>query len=61
MQESKILITNYPRILQRPSFTRVDDESKSIDIICGYDVKLDNHQVTLNIARDNLALNEAGF
>lgn len=52
MQESKILITNYPRILQRPSFTRVDDESKSIDIICGYDVKLDNHQVTLNIARD---------
>lgn len=52
MQESKILITNYPRLLQRPSFARVDDESKSMDVICGYDVKLDNRQVALNIARD---------
>ncbi len=50
--ESKILITNYPRIYQRPSFVMVGNESKTMDIVCGYDVKLDNHQVTLNIARD---------
>jgi len=52
MQESKILITNYPRIYQRPSFEMVGDESKTLDVVCGYDVKLDNRQVTLNIARD---------
>lgn len=52
MQESKILITNYPRIYQRPSFAMVGNESKTIDIVCGYDVKLDNRQVALNIARD---------
>jgi hypothetical protein len=23
-----------------------------MDIVCGYDIKVDNHQVTLNIARD---------
>ena len=52
MQGSKILITNYPRIYQRPSFVMVGDESRTLDIVCGYDIKLDNHQVTLNIARD---------
>lgn len=52
MQDSKILITNYPRIYQRPSFVMVGDDRKTMDIVCGYDVKLDNHQVTLNIARD---------
>lgn len=52
MQTTKILITNFPRIYQRPSFVMVGDESKTMDIVCGYDIKVDNHQVTLNIARD---------
>lgn len=52
MQESKILITNYPRIYQRPSFAMVGDESRTMDIVCGYDVKLDKHQVNLNVTRD---------
>jgi hypothetical protein len=52
MQDSKILLTNYPRIYQRPSFVMMGDNSRTIDIVCGYDVELDNHQVTLNIARD---------
>lgn len=52
MQDSNILLTNYPRIYQRPSFVMMGDNSRTIDIVCGYDVKLDNHQVTLSIARD---------
>lgn len=52
MQESKILITNYPRPYQCPSFEMVGDASKTIDIVCGYDIKLDKRQVVLNIARD---------
>ena len=42
MQGSKILITNYPRIYQRPSFVMVGDKSRTLDIVCGYDIKLDN-------------------
>ena len=52
MQDSKILITNYPRIYERPSFAMIGDNSRTLDIVCGYDIKVDNRQVTLNIARD---------
>lgn len=52
MQESRILITNYPRPYQRPSFEMVGDKSKTIDIVCGYDVKLGKRMVMINIARD---------
>jgi hypothetical protein len=30
----------------------INDESKTIDVVYGYDFKVDNHQICLNIARD---------
>lgn len=52
MLESKILITNYPNIYQRPSFEMVGDKSKTLNVVCGYDIQINNHEVTLQIARD---------
>lgn len=52
MDESKILITNYPRINQYASFVKIGDENETLEIICGYDIKVDTHEVTLQIARD---------
>ncbi len=52
MQNSGILLTNYPRLLQRFSMAPVNDESNTVDVVYGYDLKVDNHQVSLNIARD---------
>lgn len=52
MLESKILITNYPNIYQRPSFERIGDKSKTLNVVCGYDIQVNNHEVTLQIARD---------
>jgi len=52
MSESKILITNYPNISQQPSFVKAGDEGEILDIVCGYDIKLDNNEVTLQISRD---------
>lgn len=52
MFESKIFITNYPRISQRPSFIQIGDSRKRLDIVSGYDIKVDNQDVTLQIARD---------
>lgn len=52
MQNSGILLTNYPRLIQRFSIAPVNDESNSVDVVYGYDLKVDNHQISLNIARD---------
>ena len=52
MDESKILITNYPRINQYASFVEIGNENETLEIICGYDIKVDAHEITLQIARD---------
>lgn len=52
MTESKILIANYPRIKHFSSFVQIGNESQTIDIVGGYDIKVDNHEVTLQIVRD---------
>ncbi len=52
MQDSKILLTNYPRINQSVSFVQAENENKTLDVICGYDFNLDNKEITLQIARD---------
>lgn len=52
MSESRILITNYPKIYQRPTFEMIGDKRKTLNVVCGYDFHLDNREVTLQIARD---------
>ena len=52
MEESKILIANYPNPLQHPSFVNENDRSKTLEVICGYDTQINSHEVTLQIARD---------
>lgn len=52
MLESKILITNYPNIYQRLPFEMVGDKRKTLNVVCGYDIQVNNHEVTLQIARD---------
>lgn len=52
MDKSKILITNYPKTNQSGSFVTIGNKNDSIDIVCGYDLKIDKREVTLQIARD---------
>ncbi len=52
MKNSGILLTNYPRLFQGFTMAPINDESKTIDVVYGYDFKVDNHQICLNIARD---------
>ena len=52
MEESKILITNYPRMRQYCTFEDVNDNSRTLNVISGYDIKVNNYEVTLQIARD---------
>lgn len=49
--DTKILLSNYPNLQQSVNFQRIDGKEE-INIICGYDLQVDNHQVTLQIARD---------
>lgn len=52
MDETKILLTNYPRIHQQSSFESMNVKKEVIDIQCGYDIQVDAHEITLQIARD---------
>ncbi len=52
MSESRILITNYPRIYRRPTYELVGNKSKTLNIVCGYHIHMNTHEVTLQIARD---------
>lgn len=52
MTESKIFITNYPRITQKASFAQVGNEKNTIDIVCGYDIEVNKYEITIQIARD---------
>lgn len=52
MSESRILITNYPKMCQRPTYKLVGSKSEILNLVCGYDIQVDKHDVTLQIARD---------
>lgn len=49
--ESKILLTNYPRINQYAQFEEIDTK-KRLDIVVGYDINVDSKFITEQIARD---------
>lgn len=51
LTDTKILLSNYPNIRQEVPFGQVGG-NETIDIQCGYDIKVDAHQVTLQIASD---------
>ena len=51
LTDTKILLSNYPNIRQEVPFGQVGGK-ETIDIQCGYDIKVDAHQVTLQIASD---------
>lgn len=48
---TKILLSNYPRIQQEMILESVGSKD-TLEVLCGYDYKLDNHQITLQIAND---------
>lgn len=48
---SKILLSNYPRINQHVQFKEVDTE-KLLNVVVGYDIHVDNIIVTEQIAKD---------
>lgn len=51
LTDTKILLSNYPNMRQEVSFGQVEG-NEVIDIQCGYDIKVDSLQVTLQIAND---------
>ena len=51
LTDTKILLSNYPNIRQELPFGQVGG-NETIDIQCGYDIKVDAYQVTLQIASD---------
>lgn len=51
--DTKILLANYPRLQQKLSFQKVGSDEK-LEILYGYDIQVDNHQVTLQITNDLL-------
>ena len=52
MSESKILITNFPNLYQRPTMSALQDAKETINVVCGYDFQIDNKEVEVQIARD---------
>ena len=52
MEETKMFLANYPNPLQHPSFVKVDDRSKTLEVISGYKTNINSHEITLQIARD---------
>lgn len=52
--DTKILLSNYPRIQESAQLEEIGG-SKRLDILCGYDIQVDPHQVTLQIANDLIA------
>ena len=49
--DTRILLSNYPKFQQRVPFQK-DGSDETLEILYGYDVKVDNHQVTLQITND---------
>lgn len=53
LTDSKILLSNYPRFRENVPFQKVGSD-ETLDILYGYDIKVDVHQVTLQIINDLL-------
>lgn len=51
MTESKILLANYPKIRQECTFQN-SEKGSLIDVITGYDINPNCHEVTIRICRD---------
>lgn len=51
LTDTKILLSNYPNMRQEVPFGQVGGK-EVIDIQCGYDIQVDAHQITLQIAND---------
>lgn len=51
LTDTKILLSNYPNLRQDVQFEQVGG-NEVIDIKCGYDIKVDSHLATLQIAND---------
>lgn len=51
LTDTKILLSNYPKFHQQVSFQKVGSD-ETLEILHGYDIKVDNHQVTLQIIND---------
>lgn len=51
LTDTKILLSNYPKFQQHVPFQKVGGE-ETLEILYGYDIKVDNHQVTLQIMND---------
>ncbi len=52
IENTKILLTNYPRVNQSATFQDVSNENNKIDIVCGYDVDINARDITVRIASD---------
>lgn len=53
LSNTKILLSNYPRLRENVPFQKVGSD-ETMDILYGYDIKVDAHQVTLQITNDLL-------
>jgi hypothetical protein len=51
LTDTKILLSNYPKFQQQVPFQKVGSD-ETLEILYGYDIKVDNHQVTLQIIND---------
>ena len=51
LTETKILLTNYPKLQQRVS-CRQEGTGQTMEFLYGYDVNVNNHQTTLQIIND---------
>ena len=54
LTDTKILLSNYPRIQESAQFEEIGGGDR-LEILCGYDIQVDPHQVTLQIANDLIA------
>ena len=53
LTDSKILLSNYPSFRENVPFQKVGSD-ETVDLLYGYDIKVDVHQVTLQIINDLL-------
>lgn len=52
MDESKILITNYPSVYQHLTLGRVNNVQETIEVRFGYDLKINSSVMFLQMTRD---------
>lgn len=51
LTDTRILLSNYPKFQQKVPFQKVGSD-ETLEILYGYDVKVDDHQITLQIIND---------